>query len=294
MPALVILLAGVTLVNGTSLELMSAAKEGRFQIVTNLVDAGVDLDGVDACGNSALMYAAGNGHLDFVTTLVQAGANVNRQGIEFGHTALHWATIARHTLIVRSLLEAGADPDLTTLGGYTPLQIAASNGDADIVNILIDHDANVHLFNNDGESAFTEAARKGHEAIVELLLDNGVDVNVLSPNGGRDYSPLMCASAGGHARIVEILLARGALVNLVSHNIGFSLANIQRVATKYQLTQNEAINQSASNESPIERFAFNSIACGLCAGSHPYRETSGKSRWLTRRPPSRRQRGSDG
>ena len=247
MPALVILLAGVILVNGTSLELITAAKIGLFQIVTNLIDAGVDVNGVDAWGYSALMYAAEKGHLGIVTTLVQAGANVDRQGIEVGHTALNLATISRHTQIVRSLLEAGADPDLTTHSGYTPLHIAAAR-DADIVNLLIDHGANVHIFDNEGHSALTEAARNGLEDIVESLLEKGVDVNALSPNGGRDYSPLMCASEGGHARIVEILLARGALVNHVSHNVGiYFLPNIERVIIKWQLTLNEAYNLLETN-----------------------------------------------
>ena len=245
--ALVILLVGIIVVNGTSSELITAARGGESQLVSRLINEGVDVNGVDERGYSALMYAARNGYLAIVTSLVKAGADVNQQDIEDGMTALHLATNARNEKVVLSLLNVGADPNLSTHSGSTPLYFAACRGKVEIVSHLIAQGADAHIFNNLGQSALTEAAGYGFTAIVEVLLEEGVDVNALSPNGGRDYSPLMCASEGGHARIVEILLARGALVNHVSHNIGFSPPNIERVMKLRHVTEEEAINLLETN-----------------------------------------------
>lgn len=55
--------------------LMIAAAEGHAEVVRLLIDAGADIDAVDAEGSTALWLARSNGHLDVAAALAQAAGN---------------------------------------------------------------------------------------------------------------------------------------------------------------------------------------------------------------------------
>jgi ankyrin repeat protein len=69
------------------------------------------------------------------------------------------------------LLEAGADINKADNNGWTPLCIAAQNGNVEIVKLLLDSGANVNKATKDGLTALSLAANYGHETCVKLLLD---------------------------------------------------------------------------------------------------------------------------
>lgn len=82
-------------------------------------------------GTTALMIAAKNGHYDIVEVLLNAGASVNNVNA-FGHHALFHAVINNHPNIVRLLLERGSDKDRIDFFGNKPLTYAHP----DILNLL--------------------------------------------------------------------------------------------------------------------------------------------------------------
>lgn len=117
------LLAAGTALADTELE--RAAKAGQLDKVQALVEAGADVNGVDAetiWERTPLMVAVTGGHLEVVRYLLSKGADVTRQGDATGTSPLSEAAQQGHAEVVAALLAAGAAPDFNAdVQGRTPL-----------------------------------------------------------------------------------------------------------------------------------------------------------------------------
>ncbi|GGP19728.1 hypothetical protein GCM10007981_04580 [Thermocladium modestius] len=153
-----------------------------------------------------LLEAAEYGDAKKVKTLLEAGADPNTKD-EYGSTPLHWAALKGHLDVVELLLKHGADPNVKDEDGSTPLHDAAWNGHADVVELLLKHGADPNVKDEDGSTPLHDAAWNGHADVVELLLKHGAD-----PNTKNEYgkTPLHRAAMKGHADVVELLLKHGA------------------------------------------------------------------------------------
>lgn len=111
---------------------------------------------------------------------------------------------------VLDALEGGADIEIESRFGWTPLMIAASKGDREIFDALIGKGANVDAHDKLHESALMICASLGRTDFVRTLLANNVDVNRANAGG---FTALMNAADGGHLEIIRLLVAHGARVN---------------------------------------------------------------------------------
>ena len=86
--------------------LLRAARAGNADTVKSLLTSpNVDVNGVDADGNTALIEAARFGHDDVITALLVARADVNAKNKQ-GKTALMLASEGGHDECVRLLTQA--------------------------------------------------------------------------------------------------------------------------------------------------------------------------------------------
>ena len=175
--------------------LINAARDGHTAIVERLLAAeGIDVNGVDEDGNTALILAADEGHTDIVELLLAVpGIDVNANP---GETALIKAASEGHTDIAELLLAVpGINVNAADWEGATALTWAAEYSAA-IVELLLDHpDIDV------SDGAFIMAAEAGSMAIIRyrMLHDHpGIDVS---------NEALIHAAASGNTAIVELLLA---------------------------------------------------------------------------------------
>lgn len=160
---------------------------------------------------SEVADAAMQGNKDAVRSLIQRKADVNAPQID-GTTALHWAVRADDLETADLLIRAGAKVSIANRDGVMPMQLAALNGNAAMIEKLLKAGANVNAgLTSSDDTALMMAARTGKVDAVKILLDNGAKVDAKELWG--DTTALMWAVAEGSHPVVKLLIERGADVN---------------------------------------------------------------------------------
>ena len=131
--------------------------------------------------------------------LVAADWNVN--AYENGVTALFVASLGGHFSLVAILLARGADPELPSSSGVTPLFAACYFNHVGVVEWLLKYKAVQRDCN--GESPLHAACERGHLEVVKSLLA----ADACSEEALR--SAFYAAAKAGHASIVRLLLSNG-------------------------------------------------------------------------------------
>ena len=200
--------------------LMVAAESGNLVTPQVLLDQKALVGAREGNNRLALHLAAAlRGSEVIVRLLLDRGADVNAQGGEYGH-ALQAAVSQKSEVIVRLLLDRGAD--INAQGGVygNALQAAASYGSEVIVRLLLDQGADINAQGGEYGNALQAAAAKGSEVIVRHLLERGADINA---QGGKYGNALQAAVSQKSEVIVRLLLDQGADVNAQGGKYGNAL-----------------------------------------------------------------------
>ena len=149
-----------------------------------------DIDARDEAGRTPLILAASKGLTVTVRELILEGsAYVNARDI-LGWTPLQWAVFNRDANLVKLLLSNGADPNTRNNEGWTPIHQAAHNGDSEIVNALIESGVDVNARDDDGTTALYWAYFGGHTATATALVSDGANEFTTDNDGWSTYDML--------------------------------------------------------------------------------------------------------
>ena len=159
---------------------------------------------MDAHACNDLVKAASEGHDACVWEFLAAGADPNVV-TNYGNTPLHLAAYNGHEACVRVLIAAGVDPNVVDDYGYTPLLEATWNGHEACVRVLVAAGADPNVVNDYGNTPLYQAAWDGHEACVRVLIAAGADPNAVNVGGN---TPLQIAVEKGHRECAKILAVR--------------------------------------------------------------------------------------
>jgi hypothetical protein len=102
-----------------------AARHGNKQMISDLKEAGANMNACNPAGHTALHLAAIDGRVDVMTALLDAGAGIDHSGEACGNSPLYEALIVKHPKleVVRLLLQRGADRQLAAKSGMTPQDV---------------------------------------------------------------------------------------------------------------------------------------------------------------------------
>lgn len=110
-----------------------------------------------------------NSSLEECCRLVLTGANANIQS-RFGYTPLILAAIKGNVGLTKFLLgKPNIDVDIQAQGGYTALIFAAYYGHIGVVKLLLEHNANFDIRNHNGETALDLAETNNHKTMINLI-----------------------------------------------------------------------------------------------------------------------------
>lgn len=133
------------------------------------------------------------------------GADVNQELVN--------AIIAQDGERVRFLIKKGADVNARDSGGFSPLDTAARNRSASLVEVLIDAGADPNSADQDGFFPLLHAVNRNHVPTVEVLARKGAYLN---KRNKQDITPLSWAIGDGKLFAAKALIDQGADVNLQS------------------------------------------------------------------------------
>ncbi|XP_016139601.1 ankyrin repeat domain-containing protein 16-like [Sinocyclocheilus grahami] len=155
-------------------------------------------------GDTLLHYAARHGHMEIVRYLVEElNMDVEVYNNDYKR-ALHEASSMSQYECVRYLIARGAKIDSLKKADWTPLMMACTRRNLEVVLELLNHGADPMLQNKDGWNSFHIACREGDLAITHHLLLAKPEVWKTKSKTGR--TPLHTAAMHGCEDAVKILL----------------------------------------------------------------------------------------
>lgn len=200
--------------NGTTL-LHSAIRD--IEITQQILNMGASAYPQANTGDDALITASWSGPPEVVSMMIDKGMDVNRI-LPNGDTPLINAAMGNKLDVIKVLEEAGADLFYKTDDGSNLLMFAcqrnalqkkyfrASKVQPDVIQYLIEKGLNVNAEDKDGWTPLMMLALEDDDVSesVKLLLDAGADVNHMSTNG---YTPIMLVH---NPNVASLLIERGA------------------------------------------------------------------------------------
>ncbi|TPX38093.1 hypothetical protein SmJEL517_g00123 [Synchytrium microbalum] len=170
--------------------LNAAADDGYTDVVQLLIDAGADINMPNTNGYTPLMSALANGRTDTVAVLLKAGAKLIPVG---GSSPIDIATNSGNVDSVKTVLENGGKDDINLVhdDGETCLVNAAKAGYFDIVKALVEGGADVDLTTTDGMTPLHAACSQSNVEVIKYLLEKNPKNAALATQNG--FTPLITA-----------------------------------------------------------------------------------------------------
>lgn len=183
-----------------------------------LFEAGKDLDCIfekvthfrdkEKSSWSCLHFAATKGDSTRVLSILSEGANIEVKSNQ-GKTPLYEAAKSGNAEIVRLLIDNGALIITKSANAeFTPLHVAAEYNHHNVVNVLLDMNAPININNRWMQTPLSQASWKfADPEMITLLIQRGANVNTQDNKG---YTPLHKSAGRNKIAILSSLIANGA------------------------------------------------------------------------------------
>lgn len=154
-------------------DLFEACACGKFDWVTHQIFKNPEqLSQYTSHGYTALGLAVEFGQEEIVRYLLIKDVEVNKaMNNDSRNFPIHQAILNRQDMIAKMLLEAGALVNVTQAEGLSPLHLAASQGNIELIILLLEAGAEVKQQSREGKTAGDLAEENGWREIARILND---------------------------------------------------------------------------------------------------------------------------
>lgn len=188
-------------------EISKKIKEGDLEEALAKINAELpDPNIVSSDGTPLIVLAAEKDYTDIVSALLQKGAYPDKADLSTSETALIKAIRNRSFDTISVLLNAGADPNLGTKQGLTPLSLAIDLKDETLASHLLSSGAT----NGINKENLLLYAFKKNPTGVSLMLSGGVSPSVTDQDNN---TPLIIAAANDDLESARYLVSYRANIN---------------------------------------------------------------------------------
>ncbi|MBQ3933938.1 MAG: ankyrin repeat domain-containing protein, partial [Elusimicrobiaceae bacterium] len=157
-------------------------------------------------GTPLIVFAAEKDYADIVADLIQKGADPNKADLNTSETALIKAVRNQDFEIISILLNAGANPNLGTNQGVTPLSLAISLKNENLATHLLSSGATNGISK---EKLLLYTFEKNNIGVM-LMLAGGISPNITDKDNN---TPLIISSANGDIKSAKQLVSYRANLN---------------------------------------------------------------------------------
>lgn len=238
--------------------LINSSQGVNIQQITELIEAGADVNAVNEFRQTPLHKAIELGRRETAELLLDKGANINAVTIGVKETPLHVAVRCNRKELVELLLNGGANINAVERRRRTPLHVAVRyNSHKELVELLLEKGANVNAVDNLGMTPLHFALKYDQEELVGLLLKKGANVNAVDKKG---RTPLSMIDSDYQIKYYgKLMLVRTIIVYAVLHS-GITtkpdcIVNNDELSKLWDDYQNEMMNIKLSN-STISLYQF--------------------------------------
>ncbi len=186
-----------------------------------LIQSGADLKKKDAWGKTPLQAAAQEGHTNVCDVIIASGFPIDlSSALRLGKRDLAKKMIKDNPQSVKVVEE-----DSNLWGNTSPLGVAASQGDKEMVELLLKAGAPANAVTERPQvgqmTPLCNAVWAGHYEIAKILCEAGADCNM---TGGKFYPRLLdFASRHSDRKMVDLLEKHGAKASGKEHKEMFDL-----------------------------------------------------------------------
>ena len=178
----------------------------------------------DIFGNTAILYAAYRGNILIIRSLIECGADVNVTS-KNGLNVLHMAAQGNNpNIIIYFKIKYNISVLSTDLQGNTPLHWASYNSSEEAINFLLSYMTDINIKNNDGKTPLHIAVFTEKPSLIKKLIKRGADINIKDKNGKTPYD-LALELTGAESRVTGILMGIKKQKNLVEKLLNISCIN---------------------------------------------------------------------
>lgn len=184
-----------------------SCKNGELEEVGNFLANGVSPYIDHPMHPSLIVISIGEENIDMIKTLIKHGLDINRPINRFGETPLLRALSENQAVIVRLLLDSGANPNLADQIGHSPLMSASAVGNVEMIELLLSRGADQNQISDRGRGPLLAAVASDQVAAINWWLARGADQEQRDTNGS---TALIVAAKGGKLAATQTLLEHGA------------------------------------------------------------------------------------